>query len=112
MRMTNYLVVSFFFSLSLFLFCFICTKNNLKSVVVIDNAGKNFYAIKESPYFTLGAILTDKSTAHPETRISNYFWLFEEDGYVLIDGEAYYFYVLHRRPNVVIKLSTTPFEFP
>jgi hypothetical protein len=81
------------------------------TVTVDTNTSCKVFVAVEDPYYKLGIALTD-DTLSSEMRISNYFWLHEEQGYILVDGEIYYFRVLRGRPNVVIKLSETPFESP
>ena len=96
-------------------FYFFVAGVKIKSVTIIRDGTDTVVLNRknsESPYFKLGAILTDSEMSLPETRIDNYFWLFEEDQYILLDGEVLYFLVKTKRPDIIIELSETPFESP
>ncbi|MDD3808262.1 MAG: hypothetical protein PHG49_01755 [Candidatus Pacebacteria bacterium] len=97
-----------------FIFCYFVT-GGLKSVTIIRDSTDTVVLDSEnseSPYFKLGAVLTDSEVSLPETRIDNYFWLYESEGYILVDGDVWFFFVKEGRPNVVIELSEFPFESP
>lgn len=102
------LVVLFFF------YVYVVANAKVESVTIIKNGADTVLlnSENESPYFKLALALTDDKISLPETRISNYFWLYESEGYILVDGDVWFFFVKEGRPNVVIELSEFPFESP
>ena len=93
-----------------FFYCFVANAK-VKSVTIIRDDSLDV-VLNESPYFKLGFALTDDKISLPETRIDNYFWLYESQGYILVDGNIWFFLVKNGRPDVVIELSEFPFESP